>query len=134
MATTGEPLARPGFRQRAVLGRQLGFGYGGEDGKQAIDLGHLEELKDAAVDSGDDKLPAVALAGNEVVDDGAHAGRIHVGHTGEIEDERGGGIGANCRLKIEEPVDGKGPVETQNAAASNLARDAFQRQRFGGHA
>lgn len=112
----------------------FGIGYRREQGEEAVDLRHFEEFEDAAVDAGDDQPATGPLRGDVVVDDGTHASRIHVGDSGEVEDERGWWIIAESALEVKETTEGERPGQPEDSAARSLPGDAFQRQRFGGHA
>jgi hypothetical protein len=60
------------LRERRALGERLfGFGDGGRQSEQCVDLRHPEQLEDALVDAGDDELSSIPLAGDVIVNDRA---------------------------------------------------------------
>ena len=110
-------------------------GFGGLDGwldgDDAVDACHLEEFHNAVADAGDDQLDAFAGATDMVIDDGAHAGRVHVGDTGEVEDGDGRRIaGADHGLKFKEIAQGEWTLEVKDRCAGIFAGLLLNRKGF----
>jgi len=87
-------------------------------------------MADALTDAYERQRPSVLI----VVDVGAHkgtdAGRIHVGHTGEIDDQRPVFAGAQGRLKMEESAENDRALEFEDALAGLIAVEVFDIERF----
>ena len=76
-----------------------------------------------SADAGDDEFDAFSGAADVVVDDGAHAGGVHVGDAREVEDgDRGRITGADHGLKFKEIAQGEGTLEVEDRCAGVFAR------------
>ena len=87
-----------------------------------VHFGHLEQLQHAAAHSGSDQPAAMPFAVDVVVDDRAHACRIHIGNLAEIQnDDPRRRIAAQRGLKDEKIHQGERAAETENDRAGSFA-------------
>ena len=78
---------------------------------------HGEQRFDPLGDSGDAKRPLSSLTGSIRAYDAAEPGRVHIGHAGQIHNDRLAGFLAHHMLEIEEGLDGERSDELEDFRA-----------------
>lgn len=112
--------------RRWRLGSDFGFFDRSGERNDRVHFGELEEFHHPAVYSGDDHSGSTVLAVDVIVDDGAHAGRVHIRDAGEVEDSRAWGLAAaNLGLEFEKIVQGKRAAEADDSCAGSFAFPIF---------
>src|SRR6266568_575075 len=95
-------LERNCVRRRRASGSGFGLFDRRCEGKNAIDPGDFKEIHYAVIRSCNKQLGALRLATNVMVHDETHACRVHIGHTGKVNDGKVRRRGAaQFRLQLE---------------------------------
>jgi hypothetical protein len=90
--------------------------------QHGIHFCNFEQIHDAAVGAGDDKLCAVRLAANIVVHHKTHAGGIHVRNIAQIDDRESRQFGATeFTLQLEEIAQSQRTAQAEDTGAGVLA-------------
>ena len=101
-----------------------------EAGNDGIHFGHPEELMHTAANADGEELYSAILTVDKVVDDGAHACRIHVGNRAEVHNDCGRKLAvAELCLQIEKIVQRDRSVERDDRGSRSRAIPAADDKR-----